>query len=327
MGSSMTFVATGDSFITRRLPDRSSESFRSIANLIGEAEFRFTNLEVTTHRLEGFPFAFSGGTWAMAQPEVLADLQAYGFNIMAWANNHTMDYAYGGLEATRKYLDEYGICHAGVGMNLAEASQPVYLDCPSGRVALVAATSTFHESWMAGEQRPARTSRRKSFALRDDIHLAAGGFRSSGPDQPFDSDQCFLQSGCQGRLCGPEQRYFDSLRRPSLCRRGNGSMHDCADRGRQATHAAIHFRSKASSGLRHREYPFPRDGWRKQGSFSSFLRIDGTRLHRRRGRCCPWTRSAHLAWNRNLPQSSHFLQLGQFHFSKRNGSSIAGRFL
>ncbi|SFJ64739.1 poly-gamma-glutamate synthesis protein (capsule biosynthesis protein) [Brevibacillus centrosporus] len=154
MGSSMTFVATGDSFITRRLPDRSSESFRSIANLIGEAEFRFTNLEVTTHRLEGFPFAFSGGTWAMAQPEVLADLQAYGFNIMAWANNHTMDYAYGGLEATRKYLDEYGISHAGVGLNLAEASQPVYLDCPSGRVALVAATSTFHESWIAGEQRP-----------------------------------------------------------------------------------------------------------------------------------------------------------------------------
>lgn len=90
----------------------------------------------------------------MAQPEVLGDLKAYGFNIMAWANNHTMDYAYGGLEATRRHLDAHGIVHAGVGMSLAEASQPVYLDCPSGRVALVAATSTFHESWAAGEQRP-----------------------------------------------------------------------------------------------------------------------------------------------------------------------------
>ncbi|KQL44195.1 capsule biosynthesis protein [Brevibacillus choshinensis] len=154
MGNKMTFVATGDSFITRRLPSASSESFRSLTKLIGQAEFRFTNLEVTTHRQEGFPFAFSGGTWAMAKPEVLADLQAYGFNITAWANNHTMDYAYGGLEATRKYLDQYGIAHAGVGSNLAEASQPVYLDCPSGRVALIAATSTFHESWIAGEQRP-----------------------------------------------------------------------------------------------------------------------------------------------------------------------------
>lgn len=91
---------TGDSFITRRLPSTSSESFRSLAELIGQAEFRFTNMEMTTHRQEGFPFAFSGGTWAMAQPEVLADLRAYGFNIMALANNHTMDYAYGGLEAT-----------------------------------------------------------------------------------------------------------------------------------------------------------------------------------------------------------------------------------
>lgn len=154
MGNSMTFVATGDSFITRRLPTSGSESFQKLAGLIGQAEFRFTNLEVTTHRQEGFPFAFSGGTWAMAQPEVLSDLKQYGFNIMAWANNHTMDYAYGGLEATRKYLDEYGIVHAGVGMHLAEASQPVYLECPSGRVALVAATSTFHESWAAGEQRP-----------------------------------------------------------------------------------------------------------------------------------------------------------------------------
>lgn len=154
MGSRMTFIATGDSFITRRLPSVSSESFRELAGLIGRAEFRFTNLEVTTHRQEGFPFAFSGGTWAMAQPEVLEDLQEYGFNTVAWANNHTMDYAYGGLEATRRYLNQYGFVHAGVGMNLAEASGPVYLDCPSGRVGLVAATSTFHESWAAGEQRP-----------------------------------------------------------------------------------------------------------------------------------------------------------------------------
>lgn len=153
-GKQMSFAATGDSFITRRLPSRGAEGFREVAALLSQAEFRFTNLEVTAHRFEGFPFAFSGGTWAIAPPEVLTDLQAYGFNIMAWANNHTMDYGYGGLEATRRYLDQYGIAHAGVGLNLAEASQPTYLECPGGRVALIAATSTFHESWAAGEQRP-----------------------------------------------------------------------------------------------------------------------------------------------------------------------------
>src|SRR5699024_291912 len=44
--------------------------------------------------------------------------------------------------------------HAGVGENLAAASAPKYIDCESGRVALIAVTSTFHNSWIAGEQRP-----------------------------------------------------------------------------------------------------------------------------------------------------------------------------
>lgn len=153
MTNSMTFVATGDSFITRRLPDKESPSFQEVKNLINQSEFKFTNFEVTAHYFEGFPSAVSGGTWAIAEPPVLKDLKNYGFNALAWANNHTLDYSYGGLEATTKYLNEYGFIHAGVGKNLAEASAPKYIDCPSGRVALIAATSTFHESWAAGEQR------------------------------------------------------------------------------------------------------------------------------------------------------------------------------
>lgn len=150
----ITFAATGDSFITRRLPSESIDSFRGISQLLQTADVRFTNLEVTLHHTEGYPSAESGGTWAMAAPDVLEDLKAYGFNLYAWANNHTMDYSHGGLLATERYLNEQGLIHAGVGKNLAEASSPKYLETPSGRVALISATSTFHESWRAGEQRP-----------------------------------------------------------------------------------------------------------------------------------------------------------------------------
>jgi poly-gamma-glutamate synthesis protein (capsule biosynthesis protein) len=153
MENRMTFAATGDSFITRRLPSQDSQSFKELASLIHQAEVRFTNFEVTAHHFEGFPSAFSGGTWAIADPAVLQDIKAYGFNLVAWANNHTLDYSYGGLEATERYLNQYGFIHAGVGQNLAEASAPRYLECPSGRVALIAVTATFHESWAAGEQR------------------------------------------------------------------------------------------------------------------------------------------------------------------------------
>jgi poly-gamma-glutamate synthesis protein (capsule biosynthesis protein) len=149
----LNFAATGDSFITRRLPS-SDTSAAEIAALIGRCDVRFTNFEMVTPNGEGFPAAQSGGTWAMADPKVISDLHQYGFNLIAWANNHTMDYSYGGVQATKRFLDEYGFVHAGVGNNLAEASEVKYVESEGGRVALIAATSTFHESWLAGDQRP-----------------------------------------------------------------------------------------------------------------------------------------------------------------------------
>jgi poly-gamma-glutamate capsule biosynthesis protein CapA/YwtB (metallophosphatase superfamily) len=125
-----------------------------LAAIVRAAEARFTNFEVLTPGDDGFPSAVSGGTWARAPAGVIGDLRDFGFNLMAWANNHTLDYSYGGLAATTRALDEHGMVHAGVGRNLAEASKPRYLECPSGRVALIAITSTFHESAAAGQQRP-----------------------------------------------------------------------------------------------------------------------------------------------------------------------------
>jgi len=148
----LSFTATGDSFITRHTPR--DTDFQNVASIIQNADARFTNLETVLRRGEGFPAAQSGGTWASSPPEVLTDLGAYGFNLFAWANNHTLDYSYGGLAATQGYLDRAGFVHAGAGAHLAEAGAIRYLDTPNGRVALIAATSTFHESWIAGDQRP-----------------------------------------------------------------------------------------------------------------------------------------------------------------------------
>lgn len=97
----MSFVASGDTFITRPLPSK-NDNFESIASLIQKAEVIFTNLETTIHNHEGFPTAFSGGTWAISPPRVLDDIKQYGFTLIAWANNHTLDYSYGGLEATER---------------------------------------------------------------------------------------------------------------------------------------------------------------------------------------------------------------------------------
>lgn len=150
---SFTLAATGDSFITRRLPVACPHA-AALAALIGQADFRFTNLETTIRRDgDGFPAAQSGGTWASAVPECLDDLKAYGFNITSWGTNHTLDYSYGGLEATQAALDASGLIHAGAGASLSEASAIRYLETAQGRIAFIAATSTFHESWLAGDPR------------------------------------------------------------------------------------------------------------------------------------------------------------------------------
>ena len=61
--------------------------------IVRGAEARFTNFEVLTPGDEGFPSAVSGGTWARAPAAVIGDLRDFGFNLMAWANNHTLDYS------------------------------------------------------------------------------------------------------------------------------------------------------------------------------------------------------------------------------------------
>jgi poly-gamma-glutamate synthesis protein (capsule biosynthesis protein) len=63
-----------------------------------------------------------------------------------------MDFAHDGLIKTIEYVNELGIVHGGVGMNLHEASSPAYLDTKNGRVALIAVNTSFLAPLMAGEQ-------------------------------------------------------------------------------------------------------------------------------------------------------------------------------
>ncbi|GIM48020.1 hypothetical protein DNHGIG_35690 [Collibacillus ludicampi] len=80
MSSNISVIATGDSFITQRLP-RAETDLVGIRLLFQKADVRFTNLEVTIHDFDAYPAASSGGTWAAARPAVLSDLEWLGFNM------------------------------------------------------------------------------------------------------------------------------------------------------------------------------------------------------------------------------------------------------
>lgn len=148
----LTCIASGDAFVTRRLPPEGTEALEALQGLIGPHDVKFSNLEMTFHDLEGSPSAVSGGTWAMADPRCLDDMKRYGFNLFTTANNHTADYGEGGITATIRHLRERDMVFSGSGANLAEASRACYLETRKGRVALVSACSTFRITDMAGGQ-------------------------------------------------------------------------------------------------------------------------------------------------------------------------------
>lgn len=153
MGTKLSILATGDSFITQRLP-RGEKGLEQIKELLEKADVRFTNFEVTVHNFDAYPASESGGTWAAARPYVLPELQWLGINLITWANNHTLDWSHKGLLTTFEYLEKGGWIHAGVGRNLAEANQPHYIDTANGRAGIIGSTSTFQDWQRAGEQRP-----------------------------------------------------------------------------------------------------------------------------------------------------------------------------
>jgi poly-gamma-glutamate capsule biosynthesis protein CapA/YwtB (metallophosphatase superfamily) len=168
----LSLTATGDALITQRLSMFREPAFVRMIDVIQSADVRFTNLEMLLHKFEGYPAAESGGTWVAAEPAMLDELRWTGFNLFAWANNHTLDWGEGGLKATLRTLDDAGVVHAGVGMNLAEARRPAYLDLEQGRVALIAMCATFANFGRAGHSRPDVVGRPGLNPLRFDTTVA-----------------------------------------------------------------------------------------------------------------------------------------------------------
>jgi poly-gamma-glutamate capsule biosynthesis protein CapA/YwtB (metallophosphatase superfamily) len=176
----LTLVASGDSLIVRRLPQPLPRGLAVLAERIRSADVSFTNLETILRRDEGFPQAECGGsTWIWSDPEVLADLHDIGFKLFGTAQNHMLDWGQEGLLACVGYLDAARAVHAGAGANLAEARRPAYCETPQGRIALIAATSTFREWNRAGAARSDCLGRPgiNPLRVRPKLQLTDGNFR------------------------------------------------------------------------------------------------------------------------------------------------------
>ncbi len=153
MSRRIVATATGDALITTRMPEYRDPEFQNMLKLIRSCDVAFTNMEMVLSNYQGHPVVESGGGNLSAHPLVARDLMQLGFNLTAFANNHTMNYGEHGCLTTIDTLADLGFTCAGAGRTLADARLPVFLDTPAGRVGLMGCASSFAPGQRAGAQK------------------------------------------------------------------------------------------------------------------------------------------------------------------------------
>lgn len=124
-----------------------------ISPILNRADLVIINLECAITSSEaiwkGAPKAFYFG----APVEAANSLARAGIDIVSLANNHILDFGYGGLDDTLKLLDESGMGHAGAGRNSLEASSPAFAE-RNGITFGMAAFCDHQEDFSAGPSSP-----------------------------------------------------------------------------------------------------------------------------------------------------------------------------
>ncbi len=154
MAETVSILAVGDLVPSRRLfasDGAQQEGFGETVRLINAADIAFGDLEIPLSE-QGHPreklIAFR------ASPDIAPDLRRAGFDVLALANNHSLDYGYEALLDTMGALDRQGIRHLGAGESLQEAIAPVIVEAKGRRFGFIAFTSLLPTGAAASNRRP-----------------------------------------------------------------------------------------------------------------------------------------------------------------------------
>jgi len=182
-GRSVTISAVGDVSLARQVNDwmamnGAAYPYQLIAHLL-TGDIVFGNLEgALTDRGEAWPKAFNFRT----PPQYAGGLASAGFDVVALANNHAMDYGTVGLEDTIAALDAAGVPHVGAGGPNA-AWAPRVVEANGLRVAFLACALTPPEGsgftidqWAIGALTPGMA------VCTQDLIAQAVGFAAASSD-------------------------------------------------------------------------------------------------------------------------------------------------
>lgn len=148
-GGDLVMLLVGDVFVQR---DKPESVFYHVQETLRSTDFLLGNLEGSV--------ADSGTLWSVKETQWKADarqiaaVESVGFDAMACANNHVLDFGYEAMFETLGHLDRAGIAHTGAGADFEEAHKCALVERAGCKVALLGYTSVFVPSWAAGDKTP-----------------------------------------------------------------------------------------------------------------------------------------------------------------------------
>lgn len=150
-----TIAVSGDTIVTEKVSDSVEHGFQRLHDLLREVDITQTHMEALPRgrEQESYPARRTIGQWLTAPDDIGQELADLGFDVVTLPSNHTLDHSYAGLFGAWQTLDDAGIEHAGTGWDLDDARAPAYVESGDVTAAFVSATSSFHDSAIAGQSR------------------------------------------------------------------------------------------------------------------------------------------------------------------------------
>lgn len=155
----ITVMAVGD-VLFGRYTDRETylpvvvpgrdDPFADVASILRRADVALANVESPVLN-EPADFWVHGRLTFRAGPEALPALDAAGFDVLSFANNHALNFGAHGLRETLAHVDRTRLRAVGIGRDQAEADGPVLIESAGVRVAVLGRTT-----WLNARRLPSK---------------------------------------------------------------------------------------------------------------------------------------------------------------------------
>ncbi|MED5580416.1 MAG: CapA family protein [Nitrospinota bacterium] len=145
---SCSFIACGDVAINRKSGE---DTFGKLTRILQNADFTFGNLELPLSKIgkkQPNKICLRGS------PSMADTLKNAGFNIMAFANNHALDYGEKAFLETIELMRSKQISIAGAGNNLKKSRDPAIIEKGGIKLGMLCFSSIIPDGFDAKSNRP-----------------------------------------------------------------------------------------------------------------------------------------------------------------------------